>query len=189
MGDGYRKILEEQREDFNLGKKYNYKYNKMLFELLKDIQIKEEKKTKDSRTNVLYIRQNMINEIIRINKVKAYAKERGIDIYNLHPEEYEIVSDVFKENTQIFFMNNIEKFQEDVLAGYIRNCKTIEDLSKFDISIGFFANAYPEMLKSGKFTLKEIVEYMAERDIYSIDDKNAIKILTNKIIKEFQENR
>lgn len=189
MGDGYRKILEEQREDFNLGKKYNYKYNKMLFELLKDIQIKEEKKTKDSRTNVLYIRQNMINEIIRINKVKAYAKERGIDIYNLHPEEYEIVSDVFKENTQIFFMNNIEKFQEDVLAGYIRNCKTIEDLSKFDISIGFFANAYPEMLKSGKFTLKEILEYMSERDIYSVDDKNAIKILTNKIIKEFQENR
>ena len=189
IGDGYRKILEEQKEDRNLGKKYNYEYNKMLFELLKDIPIKEETKTKDSRTNVLYIRQNMINDIVNINKVKTYAKQRGIDIYDLHPEEYEIVRDAFKENTQSFFMDNIKKFQEDVLAGYIRNCRTIEDLSKFDISIGFFANLYPETVKSGKFTLKEIIVYMDEKDTYSIDDKNAIKILTNEIIKEFQENR
>ena len=55
----------------------------------------------------------MINDIVNINKVKTYAKQRGIDIYDLHPEEYEIVRDAFKENTQSFFMDNIKKFQKD----------------------------------------------------------------------------
>lgn len=189
IGDGYRKILEEQKEDKKLGLKYNHKYNKMLFELLKDIPIKEETKTKDSRMNMLYIRQEIITDIININKVEEYAKQRGIDIYNLHPEEYEIVSDVLKENTQSFYNDNTQKLRESILKGYINNCKTIDDLKKFDIEIGFFRNLYPEMIKSSKFTVKEILEYMKSKDTYRIADSDSRKIVVDRLIDEFKANK
>ena len=191
IGDGYRKILEEQSKDINLGLKYKQKYNKMLFELLKDIPIKEEVKTKDSRINMLYIRQDILTDIISINKVKEYAKQRGIDIYNLHPEEYEIVSDVLKENTQRFYSDNIQKLREDILKGYIKNCSTIDEVKKIDIDMdmGYFKNLYSEMIKSGKFTVKEILEYMKSKDSYRIEDSDSEKILVDRLIDEFKANK
>ena len=189
IGHSFLDILEEQKKDGNLGAKYNLQFNKMLFEILKDIPIKDERIIDESNRNMLYVRQDMLTDVITISKIIKYVNQQGIDIYDMHPHEYEIVKNFLDDELPRIMSPNMVNFENSILAGYVKNCRNFDDLKKFDFSIGLFENVYTEMIKSGNFTLRETLDFMEYRNQYDIKDLDCRKVLLDEIIKEYKNNR
>lgn len=181
LGKNYIGILKLQSTDYNLGNKYNMEYNRILFDLVKDFPFKYEEYTEDSRRNVFLIGERMLQDIMFINAIKEDANKSGKDIYDIHPEDVLWLNFNMALHMEKFRSNNIRRFQEDILRGYFKNCRDLNEVSQVDFTVFKGISPVSILAENEKFSIRDLLEFMKNNMEYYIPKNGKIE---ERICKE-----
>lgn len=142
LGEEVVQIIQEQQEKVTdnkqLGEAYNkYTFNSRLEELIKGIQFeydngKDIEKRKDGTVNIFLFRQTVTQKIAKLQKIEKDLSSKGIDIFNMKPQDME----TFKKIAPNVY-NIREEDRIRILQGYCKNCKNAEDVKVLIDSGGF----------------------------------------------------
>lgn len=142
LGEEVVQIIKEQQEQVTdkeqLGEAYNkYTFNSRLEELIKGIQFeydngKDIEKRKDGTVNIFLFRQTVTQKIAKLQKIEKGLSSKGIDIFNMKPQDME----TFKKIAPNVY-NIREEDRIRILQGYCKNCKNAEDVKVLIDSGGF----------------------------------------------------
>lgn len=142
LGEEVVQIIQEQQEKVTdnkqLGEAYNkYTFNSRLEELIKGIQFeydngKDIEKRKDGTVNIFLFRQTVTQKIAKLQKIEKGLLSKGIDIFNMKPQDME----TFKKIAPNVY-NIREEDRIKILQGYCKNCKNAEDVKVLIDSGGF----------------------------------------------------
>lgn len=142
LGEEVVQIIQEQQEKVTdnkqLGEEYNkYTFNSRLEELIKGIQFeydngKDIEKRKDGTVNIFLFRQTVTQKIAKLQKIEKGLLSKGIDIFNMKPQDME----TFKKIAPNVY-NIREEDRIRILQGYCKNCKNAEDVKVLIDSGGF----------------------------------------------------
>lgn len=142
LGEEVVQIIQEQQEKVTdnkqLGEAYNkYTFNSRLEELIKGIQFeydngKDIEKRKDGTVNIFLFRQTVTQKIAKLQKIEKGLLSKGIDIFNMKPQDME----TFKKIAPNVY-NIREEDRIRILQGYCKNCKNAEDVKVLIDSGGF----------------------------------------------------
>lgn len=142
LGEEVVQIIQEQQEKVTdnkqLGEAYNkYTFNSRLEELIKGIQFeydngKDIEKRKDGTVNIFLFRQTVTQKIAKLQKIEKGLLSKGIDIFNMKPQDME----TFKKIAPNVY-NIREEDRIKILQGYCKNCKNAEDVKVLIDSAGF----------------------------------------------------
>ena len=142
LGEEVVQIIKEQQEQVTdkeqLGEEYNkYTFNSRLEELIKEIQFeydngKDIEKREDGTVNIFLFRQTVTQKIAKLQKIEKDLSSKGIDIFNMKPQDME----TFKKIAPNVY-NIREEDRIRILQGYCKNCKNAEDVKVLIDSGGF----------------------------------------------------
>ena len=142
LGEEVVQIIQEQQEKVTdnkqLGEAYNkYTFNSRLEELIKGIQFeydngKDIEKREDGTVNIFLFRQTVTQKIAKLQKIEKDLSSKGIDIFNMKPQDME----TFKKIAPNVY-NIREEDRIKILQGYCKNCKNAEDVKVLIDSGGF----------------------------------------------------
>ena len=168
LGEDFYKIINLQKNDEGLAGKYNFDYNDRLFELVKKIPIKKQ----DDEYNIYWRRQTMLEDIANINQMIQKLEQRGIDIYNIFPEQAQIFSDILKEQRISKSSRYNKNFLEEILQKYVNNCETIEDVLKMDLSTFLLLKIHPNEIiqNSSRFSAQDLLKFVVQTEDYNIPE-------------------
>lgn len=141
LGEEVVKLIQEQQEKIEsneqLADAYDYAYNRKLEELIKGIQFeyengKDEEKRKDGTVNIFLFRQSITQKIAELQKIEKDLSSKGIDIFNMKPQDMETFKNIAPNVYNISKEDRIR-----ILQGYCKNCKSAEDVKALIDTGGF----------------------------------------------------
>lgn len=207
LGEEVVQIIQEQQEKVTdneqLGEAYNkYTFNSRLEELIKGIQFeydngKDIEKRKDGTVNIFLFRQTVTQKIAKLQKIEKGLLSKGIDIFNMKPQDME----TFKK-----IAPNVYDIREEdrirILQGYCKNCKNAEDVKVLRDCGGLChgLEAISTLVDSKSLNTHDLlelirVETMKDRDAFLeepfLDDKQMQELINqiNSIdINKYSEN-